>query len=130
MPAQYLINRTLGVVFSHGWGVLTDADLMEHQDRLRKDPRFEPGLNQIFDFEDVTDVEVTPHGIQLLAERTLFGEGARRALVVHPGAVKLFGLMRMFEALTSNHPDKLRVQFDHMQKALLWLGISSTEGSA
>jgi hypothetical protein len=51
-------------------------------------------------------------------------------LVVHPGAVKLFGLMRMFEALTANHPDKLRVQFDHMQKALQWIGIASTEGSA
>jgi hypothetical protein len=125
MPAEYLINRNLGVVFSQAWGVLTDADLLEHQRRLGQDQRFEPSLNQIFNFEDVTDVEVTPMGIRTLAERTLFGEGARRAFVVHPGALKMFGLMRMFEALTSEHPDKLRVQFDHVQKALQWIGTPS-----
>ena len=130
MPAQYLINQTLNVVFSNAWGVLTDTDLLEHQARLARDPRFSPGLNQVFDFEDVTVVEVTPTGIQLLAERTLFGEGARQAFVVHPGAMKMFGLMRMFEVLTAEHPDKLRVQFDHMQKALLWIGITTTEGSS
>lgn len=130
MPAAYLINRNLGVVFSSAWGVLTDADLMEHQQRLANDQRFVPGLGQIFDFEDVTDVEVTPGGIRLLAERTLFGLGARRAFVLHPGATKLFGLMRMFETLTAEHPDKLRVQFDHMQKAMDWIGAPEPGGAA
>jgi len=123
MPAEYLINRNLGIVFSQGWGVLTDDDLLEHQRRLGQDQRFESSLNQIFNFEDVTDVQVTPMGIRTLAERTLFREGSRRAFVVHPGAMKMFGLMRMFETLTSEHPDKLRVQFDHMQKALQWIGM-------
>jgi len=130
MPASYLINRNLGVVFSHAWGVLTDTDLLEHQRRLGDDQRFEPSLNQIFSFEDVTEVEVTPAGIQILAERTLFGAGSRRALVVHPGAMKLFGLMRMFEILTSKHPDRLRVQFDHVKQALEWIGVPDSGGAA
>ena len=46
---------------------------MEHQRRLGQDERFEPGLSQIFDFEDVTDVEVTPAGIQMLAQRRSCG---------------------------------------------------------
>ncbi|MDP1891938.1 MAG: hypothetical protein Q8K55_13675 [Gemmatimonadaceae bacterium] len=127
MPADYLINRNLGVVFSQAWGVLTDTDLLEHQRRLAKDLRFQPDFNQIFSFEDVTVVEVTPAGIQTLAERTLFGAGSRRAFVVQPGAMKMFGLMRMFEILTAEHPDKLRVQFDHLAMALEWIGVPTPD---
>ena len=127
MPADYLINRNLGVVFSQAWGVLTDSDLLDHQRRLAQDERFQPDLNQIFSFEDVTVVEVTPAGIQTLAERTLFGVGSRRAFVVQPGAMKMFGLMRMFEMLTAEHPDKLRVQFDHLSTALQWIGVPTPD---
>jgi hypothetical protein len=130
MPAEYLIDRKLCVVFSRAWGVLTDTDLLEHQRRLGQDPQFEPSLNQIFDFLGVTVVEVTPMGIRTLAERTLFGAGARRAFVVHPGAMAMFGLMRMFEILTSEHPDELRVQFDHVKKAQQWIGIPDADGVA
>lgn len=97
------------------------------QRRLALDRRFEPGLNQICTVEDVTDVEVTPAGILHLAERTLFGEGSRRAFVGPPGAMKLFGLIRMFEVLTLNHPDVLRVQFDHLPAALKWIGVPTPE---
>lgn len=127
MPAEYLVNRKLGVVFSRAWGVLTDTDLLEHQRRLGQDPQFEPSLNQIFVFEDVTAVEVTAAGIRALAERTLFGAGARRAFIVHPGAMAMFGLLRMFEILTSDHPDELRVTFDHVKIAQQWLGIPDAE---
>jgi hypothetical protein len=123
MPADYLINRNIGVVFSQAWGVLTDADLLEHQRRLGSDERFDPAFHQIFDFQDVTAVELTAAGIFTLAERTLFGAGARRAFVIHPGAMTVFGLMRMFEMLTADHPDSMRVQFDHMQTALHWVGV-------
>ena len=130
MPAEYLIDRTLGVVFSRAWGALTNADLLEHQRRLGQDPEFEPSLHQLFDFEDVTDVKVTALGIRVLAQRTLFGAGARRAFTVSPGAMAMYGLMRMFQILTSEHPDELRVHFDHINGARRWLGIPDADGTA
>jgi hypothetical protein len=30
MPASYLIDQTRGVVFSRGWGVLTDEEILAH----------------------------------------------------------------------------------------------------
>ena len=129
MPAEYLIDETLGVVFSRSWGILTNIDLLEHQRRLGQDPQFKPGLSQLFDFREVTDVEVTAAGIQILADRTIFGAGARRAFIVHPGAMAMFGVMRMFQTLISDHPDELRVQFDHINKARQWIGIPEADGA-
>ena len=128
MPAEYLIDETLGVVFSRSWGILTNIDLLEHQRRLGQDPQFKPGLSQLFDFREVTDVEVTAAGIQILADRTIFGAGARRAFIVHPGAMAMFGVMRMFQTLISDHPDELRVQFDHINKARQWIGVPEADG--
>ena len=82
MPADYLIDRAIGVVFSRAWGVLTDADLLEHQRRLGLDPEFNPSWNQLFDFHEVTDVQVTAAGIRTLAERNLFRTGSHRAFTV------------------------------------------------
>lgn len=123
MPVDHLINRELGVVLSRAWGVLTDDDLLGQQRRLGQDPDFEPRLNQLFDFREVTDVQVTGHGIRVLAERDLFHEDARRAFIIHPGALLMFGMMRMFENLTAEFPDEMRVQFDHIGKAREWLGL-------
>ncbi len=123
MPVDHQINRELGVVSSRAWGVLTDDDLLEQQRRLGQDPEFEPRLNQLFDFREVTDVKVTSNGIRVLAERDLFHADARRAFIIHPGALLMFGLMRMFENLTTEYPDELRVQFDHIQQAREWLGL-------
>ncbi len=123
MPVDHQINRELGIVFSRAWGVLTDDDLLEQQRCLGQNPEFKPSLKQLFDFREVTDVQVTGHGIRALAERDQFHQDVRRAFVIHPGAQLMFGLMRMFESLTTEFPDELRVQFDHMRKAREWLGL-------
>lgn len=128
MPAEFVIDEQLGVVFSRAWGILTNIDLLEHQRRLGQDPQFKPGLSQIFDFREVADVEVTAAGIQILADRTIFGNGARRAFIVQPGAMAMFGVMRMFQTLISDHPDELRVQFDHINKARQWIGLTEADG--
>lgn len=130
MPADYLIDRALGVVFSRAWGVLTDADLLDHQRRLGQDPEFEPGLNQLFDFHEVTDVEVSAAGVRTLAERNLFRAGSRRAFTVRPGEMAIYGLMRMFQILTTEYPDELRVQFNDVRKAQEWLGVPDANANA
>ncbi len=128
MPADYVIDVDAGAVISRAWGVLTDFDLLDHQRRLGADPAFKPGFNQLFNFSDVTLVELTAEGIRTLAERNLFRAGARRAFLVHPGALTMFGLLRMFEILTSQYPDELRVEFNHVDAAREWLGLPPSGG--
>ena len=72
-------------------------------------------------------VKVTAAGIQILADRTIFGDGARRAFIVHPGAMAMFGVMPMFQTLISDHLDELRVQFDHINKARQWIGVPEAD---
>ena len=126
MPAEYHIDRQSNVLFSRAWGTLSDSDLLEHQRLITNDPAFTPDLHQLFDFTEVTRVALTSAGIQLLASRDPFGVGAKRAFIVTPGAMAMFGMLRMFEILTNEHLDELRVQFDHVGKARLWLGLPET----
>ena len=123
MPAEYHIDREANAVYSRAWGTLTDSDLLEHQRLITNDPAFTPDLHQLFDLREVTKVALTSEGIRLLASRDPFGVGSRRAFVVTPGATAVFGMMRMFQILTNEHPDELRVQFDHIGKARSWLGL-------
>ncbi len=127
MPAAYCIDPDRRIVFSRAWGVLTDDDLMDHQFRLRSDPAFRPDFNQLFDFLGVTDAQITPEGVRQLARRNAFGHQARRAFVVL--SPLMYGMMRMFEILTSDDPDELRVQVNNIQSAYAWLGIPDDTGS-
>ncbi|MDA3963485.1 MAG: hypothetical protein PF961_22090 [Planctomycetota bacterium] len=123
MPVDYHIDKELSTVFSKARDALNDSDVLEHQQLITNDPAFTPDLNQLFDLTEVTKVELTSNGTRLLASRDPFGAGAKRAFVVAPGAMEVFGMMRMFQIMTDEHDDELRVQFNHIGKARLWLGL-------
>ncbi len=123
MPVAYTLNGRLNTVFARAWGTLTHSDLLECQRQITEHARFAPDMNQMFDFQDVEAVNVTSDGIRHLANRNPFGAGAKRAFVVSPGAMAVFGMMRMFATLTDEQPDELRVQFDDEARARSWLGL-------
>ena len=123
MPAEYHIDKKSNAVFSKAWGTLSDSDLLEHQRLITNDPAFTPDLNQLFNLMEVARIALTSEGIRLLASRDPFGMDAKRAFVIAPGAMEVFGMMRMFQILTDEHPDELRVQFDHIGEARSWLGL-------
>lgn len=123
MSCEYKIVPGHCVVLSRASGTLTDADLLGHQKRMASDPRFSPAMNQLFDFQEVTMVELTTEAIMMLAGRNLFGAGSKRAFVVSPGAMDMYGMMRMFEILTDDYPDELRLQFNNLKEARCWLGL-------
>lgn len=129
MPADYEIDLDRGVVFSRASGVLTDQDLLDHHDRLSGDPDFDPSMHHFFDLEEVEEVDVSPRGIRALAQRSPFGPDSRRALVVDPDRPALFGMLRMYEAWCEQHPDDMRVQYDHTGEARRWLGIVDADES-
>jgi hypothetical protein len=82
MPYSYLIDTERRVVFSRIWGVLTDDEVISHATGLRDDPRFEAGFNQVIDFRELTDLQLTTPGLRKLAHLNPFRSNAQRAFVV------------------------------------------------
>ena len=110
MPAEFRIDRSQKMVFSTARGVVTDHEVLAHQDRLRNDPDFEPSLWQFIDFTHATRIDLSVKTIQLLAQRNPFGKHSRRAFYA-PDDI-LYGLARMFQILTDHHKDELNVYRD------------------
>ena len=120
MPATYRIDRELGIVFSRGWGDLTDEELVAHQRSLAVDADFLPNLSQLADAREVTEVHATAHGVHELIAGNPFGKGARRAFVAYNDTI--FGLARMFELGRPSPQDEFRV-FRSIDEARTWLGL-------
>jgi len=120
MPASFHIDPSRGMVFSYATGAVSFQDFSDHQQALIRDSAFHPGLAQLADARTVTAVSLTVDEMRILARNSPFGAGARRAFVVAKDAH--FGLARMFELMTEDHPDELRV-FRSMAEARAWLNL-------
>lgn len=124
MPGAYTIDLPRSLVLSRGWGVLTDRELLAHVRALTTDSRFAPHFRQLADLRDVTEVKFTASTIREMVRLNPFGAGARRALVVTSD--ELFGMARMYQLLTNESPDELRI-FRKVDDALQWLGIADAK---
>jgi len=120
MSDSYLIDVPRGIVFSRGWGVLTDAEIFAHAESLRSNARFDPGFRQIVDFRELREIRLTGAGVHAVAQNNPFRRDARRALVVVTD--EAFGLVRMFELFTEADPDQFRI-FREIGPALEWVGL-------
>jgi len=125
MPCGYVIDRERRVVLSTAWDVLTAAEALDHQNRLRNDPNFNPDFSQLGDGTRVTKVEATPRDVQMLADRTIFSPGSRRAFVTKRTAH--FGVLRMFQVYRelAGIGEQIKV-FHDTESALKWLNEAKT----
>jgi hypothetical protein len=124
MPASFRIDTEHRIVFSRGWGVLSDEDLIEHQRLLAADPDFRPDLSQLANAREVTDVRATAQGVHQMIAGNPFGKGARRAFVTANDTI--YGLARMFELGRVDPRDECRV-FRDMDEARAWRGLPLQE---
>jgi hypothetical protein len=122
MPGSYLIDLQQGLVFSRGWGVLTDGELHWHAETLGADPRFHSDLRQICSFLEVSETRVSPEGVRTLAQMNPFRRDSRRAVVVPSDLI--FGLTRMFEAHTNSDHEQFRI-FRTLGPAFEWVGVDT-----
>jgi len=120
MPGSYLIDGERRIVFSRGWGVLTDDEILSHAKTLRADPRFDPGFRQLLDFLGVSEILVTSAGISTLARHNPFRRDSRRAVIVPTD--EAFGLTRMFSLYTDADPSQFGI-FRTTGPALEWIGL-------
>jgi hypothetical protein len=120
MPGSYLIDVPRRTVFTRGWGVLTDEEIIAHARALRADPRFEPRFSQIIDFSDLEEIKATATAVERIAERNPFDAGARRAFVV--ATDEMHGMVRMYWSYTGVAPEQFKL-FRSLAPALEWLGL-------
>ncbi|HXF59791.1 MAG TPA: hypothetical protein VN539_08195 [Candidatus Saccharimonadales bacterium] len=120
MPGSYWIEAERRLVFTRGWGVLTDDELLAHARTLRADSRFVRSYGQIVDFRELSKVEVTSDGIILLARQNPFPPEARRAVVVSTDLV--FGMTRMFQGHMEATSEQFGI-FREIEPAYEWVGL-------
>lgn len=97
MPTFYKIDKERRFVLSTASGVFTLADAVAHQQKLFKDPDFDPSFSQIADFTQVTRLALSADEIRRFAQTSIYSSRSRRALVM-PNEMS-FGLGRMYEIL-------------------------------
>src|SRR2546423_722796 len=95
MPITYQIDTARRIVFSRGYGKVTDEDLLQYNTTLKADPNFDPNLNQLFDFTEVIKIDIKTDTIYSISKDRIFDLSSLRAYVVNPGLQ--YGLARMFQ---------------------------------
>lgn len=118
MPAFYFIDKEHGVVMTSGSGVVTREDMVGHQNRLLKDPDFDPSFSQILDFTGVAKLDITTDDILFLAERNVFSAKSHRALIAEDDLA--YGFARMFEMIREAKGEIGVRVFRNREEALAW----------
>ncbi|MBE7462367.1 MAG: hypothetical protein HS116_02630 [Planctomycetes bacterium] len=121
MPYEIVLNARAKLVHSRAWGNLSDAELLEHRDRIQA--HFEAGTldaawSHFVDFSAVSHVDVSTATVGLLAANNPWPTAVRRALVAPQDIV--FGLSRMYEMFSGAKGQNIRV-FRTLDEARTWL---------
>ena len=119
MPTFYKLDKERKLVMSTYSGALTIADALGHQEKLPKDPDFDPSFSQLLDVTHVTDVQLTAEDVRTLARTSVFSPDSRRAILVDSDLK--FGLARMFEVLRDTMGEKGIRVFRNLDDALDWI---------
>jgi len=119
MPATYEIDKKRRLVITMGLDRVTLAEAMANQERLLKDPEFDPGYSQLMDVTRADLGGLTASDIRMIAERNVFSVNSRRAIVVSSNLAYGFG--RMFETLREIAGEKGVRIFRDIDEAVDWL---------
>ncbi len=119
MPAFYKIDKQNRLVMSTASGTITMAEALDHHQKLRADPDFDPTFSQLLDVSHVTKIQINTEDIRRLAHAAIFSPTSRRAILVSSDTA--FGLARMFELLRETAGDTGIEVFRNLDEALAWV---------
>ena len=126
MPFTYHIDKERRRVISTGSGVLTSADIVNHQTELSADPDFCPDFDTVADFSKVTKVEATSATVQGAARRSLFSRNSRIAAVATND--EAYGLLRMYAAFREMSGGQAQMKtFRSREEAINWLDTGNAK---
>jgi hypothetical protein len=127
MPMHSVIYKEHRLVVTTGEGRVSLDDVLAHQDRLQRDPDFNPEFDQLVDTTGITDVSLSVHEIKRVVNHKLFSPNSRIALVAVSSF--MYGMLRMTQTYQelSNSKALLSI-FRDQASALQWLGIPKDSG--
>jgi len=121
MPADFVIDVKLGVVFSKASGVLRHDEAWHHQARLVAHPDFRPHFSQLLDAREVVKVELTVEDLAQLTAPTVFDLTSRRVILVSSDLQ--YGISRMYETFSELKGETGFRIFRDAREAFAFLGI-------
>ena len=122
MPVVYKIDTVHRIVFTRGFGVVADEELLLHNIDLMADPAFDPTFDQLLDFTEVTGADIQSETIRRIARKRIFDLSSRRAIVVNTNLK--FGFARMFQNLRLPEDENIKI-FWNLSEARNWLGLGN-----
>jgi hypothetical protein len=128
MPILHTINEELGVVLSTWMGSVSDDNVVEAYRQLYMDKRWKPGYHEIADMRDVDVSGLTGKGVRevsAMVESYTRGKCERFKTAVIASEDLPFGLARMYEAVSDESPESVRV-FRDVKAALEWMEVGES----
>ena len=67
MPITYQIDLQAGLIVTIATGILINQELLEHKQRLSRDPDVRAGMVELSDVRDIDRLEITAEGVRQFA---------------------------------------------------------------
>lgn len=124
MPITFSFCREHGYVVVVYSGRFGDTEMLDSWKKLYEGNEWVPGLNELVDCSQVTETDVTSHGLKRLAGYTngvfsTHGVSSVKVAIYAPTNIP-FGMSRIYEANACESLEKVRV-FKSMHEAISWL---------
>jgi hypothetical protein len=119
MASYYEIDKERRLVTSTASGVITLPEIWAHQEKLLKDPDFDPSFAQLLDVTQVTKLALSSEDVRRVAESNTLSSNPRLAIVATSAFV--YGLARMFQIFREMTGEEGIRVFRDRDEALAWV---------
>jgi hypothetical protein len=119
MPDYYEIDKERRLVTSTASGVITLDEIWAHQEKLVKDPDYDPGFAQLLDIAQVTKLELNGDDVRTIAGSKIFASSSRLAIVASSNL--MYGMARMFQIFREMKGEQGIHVFRDRDEALAWV---------
>jgi hypothetical protein len=120
LPVTSIIDVGRLLVLTRLIGAVTEQEVEDHNQSLRRDPLFNPRFRQLVDLSELTEILFDSAAVEVTSREHVFAPGVRRAIVASSDAV--FGMSRMFATQSESVGQTIHV-FRDMDSANAWLGL-------
>lgn len=111
MPVEFELDVRRRIVRSRGWGIVSERDLLEHTNEMRRlfaEGTIDNTWSQLAKFEAATEFSMlSTEGIRRIAWANPWPPNVRRVFIA-PDLVA-FGLTRMYQSLAGDSAVQLKV---------------------
>ena len=119
---SYQINPSLNIVTIHSSAVISFADLIVHMGNVMMDEAYYVGINSLFDFSKLTQIngnkEVLYHAAEAMNDIKIINRPANAAILVSDSTGNIFDIFSTYLELTQQSLIDFRI-FDLSQLAEL-----------